>query len=45
MVANLQVEVKKGFGYDKKNTFSNVIKHRDGIKQFHGKSEFLLATQ
>ena len=29
---------QKGFGYDKKHTFSNVIKHRHGIKQFLGES-------
>ena len=27
-----------GFDYDKKHQFSNVMKHRDGIKQFLGKS-------
>ena len=31
-----------GFGYDKKHTFSNVIKQRDGIKQFLGKYFFVL---
>ena len=29
---------KKGFGYDKKHTFSNIMKHCDGIKLFVGKS-------
>ena len=32
------MEVKKGFGYDKKHTFSNVMKYRNGIKQFVVKS-------
>ena len=27
-----------GFDYDKKHTFSKVMKYRDGIKQFLGKS-------
>ena len=26
-----------GFGYDIKHTFFNVMKHRNGIKQFLGK--------
>ena len=30
--------MKKIFGYDKKQTFSNVMKHRDEIKQFLGES-------